>query len=101
MTEDTKAQQTGPLSDHDRLQLHQLRLIEWMEARIATEQKRGSGKISPDQQTPPVPLPERWELMRDVKLYSWQEECITSWFNAGQRGTAKVVTGGGKNLLAR
>ena len=100
MTEDTKAQPMGPLSDHDRLQLHQLRLIEWMEARITAEQKRGSSKVTPDQQAPPTLLPERWQLMRDVKLYSWQEECIESWFNAGQRGTAKVVTGGGKTLLA-
>jgi len=100
MTEETKARPAGTLSDQERLQLHQLRLIEWIEARAAAEQKRAVGKETLAPQTSRIPIPSRWELVRDVELYSWQEECIESWFNAGQRGTVKVVTGGGKTLLA-
>lgn len=101
MTENTPRPPEPSLSDDDRLRLQQLRLMEWMETRTAAETKR---RIDRDDKgsAPAIPdaLPERWELTRGVNLYSWQEDCIRSWFDAGCRGTVKVVTGGGKTLLA-
>ena len=88
------------LSDPDRLQLHQLRLIEWMDSRISADQNRRARKATSDVVVGPEPVPDRWNLLHNVELYRWQEECIRSWFNAGRRGTVKVVTGGGKTILA-
>ena len=100
MTEDMAPEQPALLADRDRLSLHQLRLLEWMESRTAAEQKKRFNRDTQDAQPLPRTAPEHWALTRDVELYSWQEDCIRSWFDAGQRGTVKVVTGGGKTLLA-
>ena len=83
---------TQYLSRDQRLQLHQLRLFEWMEV----QQPVVVEKLADDGES----LPRRWELTKGVKLYSWQEECIERWFQEKYRGTAKVVTGGGKTILA-
>src|SRR5580658_333073 len=100
MTEDRVQEPVVLLSDRDRLNLHQLRLIEWMESRVAAERKKRSSRGAQDPTPLPQVIPERWALTRDVALYSWQKDCIQSWFDAGHKGTVKVVTGGGKSLLA-
>ena len=82
---------TQYLSSDQRLQLHQLRLFEWMEVQQPTVVE----KLGDDGEN----VPRRWELTKGVKLYSWQEECIERWFQEKHRGTAKVVTGGGKTIL--
>ena len=45
-------------------------------------------------------LPHKWRLTQGVELYQWQDDCVEKWFENQFRGTAKVVTGGGKTLLA-
>src|SRR5580658_4944751 len=100
MTDDNANPPDSSLSDQDRLQLQQLRLIEWIENRAAADQKKRTDKEIKEAGAPPDPLPEMWKLTRGVELYSWQEDCIRSWFDAGRRGTVKVVTGGGKTVLA-
>jgi superfamily II DNA or RNA helicase len=100
MTEDSARDQAPILADRDRLNLHQLRLLEWMESRTSAEQKKRLDKDGQKAEPVARATPESWVLTRGVELYSWQEDCIRSWFNAGRRGTVKVVTGGGKTLLA-
>ena len=100
MTEDTARDQAPILADRDRLNLHQLRLLEWMESRTSAEQKKRLDRDAQSADPIARAAPDRWALTRDVDLYSWQDDCIRSWFEAGQRGTVKVVTGGGKTLLA-
>jgi superfamily II DNA or RNA helicase len=39
-------------------------------------------------------------LIQGIDPYPWQKECIRRWFDNKYRGTVKVVTGGGKTLLA-
>lgn len=36
----------------------------------------------------------------DLSLYSWQHECLKSWWDNGGKGIIKVVTGAGKTILA-
>ena len=85
------------LSNPDRLQLHQLRLIEWMDnSRISANRNKRDGEKTSNTLIQPLTVPDRWKLLQNVKLYSWQEDCIHSWFDAGHKGTVKVVTGGGK-----
>lgn len=45
-------------------------------------------------------LPERWNLLRNVSLYPWQQRAADAWLRAGCRGIIKVVTGAGKTMLA-
>lgn len=79
----------------DHLLLHQLRLLEWMDAKYSNEE------VGMEECVPAVPaLPTKWHLTKDVTLYQWQKECINSWFGNSTRGTVKVVTGGGKTMLA-
>ena len=81
--------------DREALELHQLRLMEWM---ATTGRKRfGNEPRAADDQSPPPPV---WKLTQGVKRYAWQDDCITKWLEQGGRGTVKVVTGGGKTLLA-
>lgn len=83
----------------DRLQLHQLRLLEWMDANSNKKDSPSDvGKAEQDK-LGCEPIPEQWKLTRDISLYNWQQECVANWFKAGQRGTVKVVTGAGKTLL--
>jgi superfamily II DNA or RNA helicase len=78
------------------LELHQLRLLEWM---VNTGEKRDADNKSDDQEEPAL-LPEKWRLTEGIEPYKWQQDCIEKWFENGGRGTVKVVTGGGKTLLA-
>lgn len=99
MMEQFQASQELSLSDEERLRLQQLRLLEWIENRQAAAQHPSATQVDSPQPELKAP-PERWELTRDVDLYEWQQECVRAWFDAGARGTVKVVTGGGKTLLA-
>lgn len=85
------------LKTEERLILHQLRLLEWLDAR--SERKKDQGTQDGEQSTG-VAIPRRWTLTQGVTLYEWQEECLRKWFDTNCRGTVKVVTGGGKTLLA-
>ena len=82
---------TQYLSKDQRLELHQLRLFDWMDA----QQPKVVENLGDDGEN----VPRRWELTKGVKLYSWQEQCIERWFQEECKGTAKVVTGGGKTIL--
>jgi len=96
LCEDCDLNDTNIFSPGDRLQIHQLRLLEWLDA------KPGNKEEGREEDVPaaPVPPPAKWVLAKNVKLYPWQEECINSWFENEGRGTVKVATGGGKTILA-
>lgn len=85
------------LGSQERLILHQLRLLEWLDAR--SERKKDQGAPN-GEQVEGTAIPRRWILTQGVALYAWQEECLKKWFEAECKGTVKVVTGGGKTLLA-
>ena len=90
----------GPvLSKEQRLTLHQLRLLEWLEEQAGRAMEEPEAEEGETAELPTA-LPERWDLTQGVTLYDWQADCLQRWFDAGGRGTAKVVTGGGKTLLA-
>lgn len=90
--------ETLHLTTEQRLLLHQLRLLEWMQEQERKES--ASVSLAPNKADEEDALiPARWELTRGVNLYPWQTECIERWFRAGRLGTVKVVTGGGKTLL--
>jgi superfamily II DNA or RNA helicase len=38
--------------------------------------------------------------MPNIRLYPWQEDCLSKWFENGARGIVRVATGAGKTLLA-
>lgn len=85
-------------SKDQRLLLHQLRLLEWMQTQERkTEVSALPAPKEADEEDASVPA--RWQLTRGVELYAWQTACIERWFQAGNRGTVKVVTGGGKTVL--
>jgi len=44
-------------------------------------------------------LPEKWKMLKKIKLRAWQKEVVDIWFKK-KRGTIKVVTGAGKTILA-
>jgi superfamily II DNA or RNA helicase len=86
-------------SKDDRLRLHQLRLLEWMdteqqkkEAAPADASKEQAGSVY-------TAVPEQWQLTKGVSLYDWQKDCIDKWLQAVHRGPVKVVTGAGKTIL--
>lgn len=81
--------------DREALELHQLRLLEWM---ATTGRKRFSDELSALEDLP-RPMPTVWKLTQGIKRYAWQDDCIRTWQEHGGRGTVKVVTGGGKTLL--
>ena len=99
MTDETPEQVEIPFGPNEALKLHQLRLLEWM---ATTGRKRFvDDDIVLDAGTKPsVMLPEKWLLTKGVSPYEWQEKCVAKWFANKGRGTVKVVTGGGKTLLA-
>lgn len=84
-------------SDEEALKLHQLRLLEWM---VTAERKRsvadvqyGTLQLNTDE------IPAQWRLAKGIEPHAWQQDFIDKWFKKG-RGTAKIVTGAGKTLLA-
>ena len=97
MNNNKKEKNERIFTESDQLMLHQLRLMEWLDSNIEAQAK---GKAVVDTETKAISLPEKWQLTKGIQLYPWQEQCIDKWFDAGGRGTVKVVTGGGKTLLA-
>jgi superfamily II DNA or RNA helicase len=95
MTQENSKDKMNVFNPEDHLLLHQLRLLEWIDAKNSNEE----GEREEVQIAAPV-LPDRWHLTKDVTLYPWQKECVDSWFGNDTRGTVKVVTGGGKTILA-
>ncbi|MCB1066193.1 MAG: DEAD/DEAH box helicase [Verrucomicrobiae bacterium] len=93
MTEDPNEPAPEAFGDAERLTLHQLRILEWKAER---EARAADTKVE-DEATE---LPQNWELTRGINLFDWQSQAIDKWFAEGHRGTMKVVTGGGKTLLA-
>ncbi len=83
--------------DGERLLMHQLRLLEWQASPIGNRQEQKRESAVKDQSSA---IPEKWWLTKGIHLYDWQRECIERWFGGDCRGTVKVVTGGGKTLLA-
>ncbi|HEV2153004.1 DEAD/DEAH box helicase [Bradyrhizobium sp.] len=85
------------LSEPEQLQLLQLeQLSSW-----SSRQPKPEDEVSSDRKSQKVEeLPTDWALLRDIKLYDWQEAAVQQWFAAGKRGIIKVVTGAGKTLLA-
>jgi superfamily II DNA or RNA helicase len=88
-----------PFHSEERLMLHQLRLLEWM---ATTGCKRFVAESVDAEKVTEVStaVPVIWKLTQGVSPYAWQEECIGKWREHGGQGTVKVVTGGGKTLLA-
>ncbi len=84
--------------DADRLALHQLRILQWQSDQAAKKMAADSPAVDLDPGSDEIP--KRWQLTRGVDLYDWQKDCVDRWFKEGHRGTIKVVTGGGKTLLA-
>lgn len=97
--EDKHEQFEIPFNSGEQLALHQLRLLEWM---ATTGRKRFIEEDTEVHEVAKQPsvLPEKWELTRGIDPYDWQQQCIDKWFATKGRGTVKVVTGGGKTLLA-
>jgi len=81
----------------ERLNLHQLRLLEWHDGDAVGHRGRKADPIKEEQVSA---IPDKWCLTRGINLYGWQKECIGRWFAGGCKGTVKVVTGGGKTTLA-
>ncbi len=84
--------------DAERLMLHQLRLLEWLDSR--TDRAGGVVQAEAVVTPPSTAIPDEWRLTHGIDLYDWQKDCIERWFSAKGRGTVKVVTGAGKTLLA-
>lgn len=93
----TKTHRASYLSSEDHLTLHQLKLLEWLDSKKPEDEKDLREQIlSVDRAQA---MPDKWQLTRGIKLYDWQNECISKWLEQ-KRGTIKVVTGAGKTVLA-
>lgn len=99
MADESKDTFEIPFYSQQQLMLHQLRLLEWM---ATTGRKRFFDQdLAPeDAKTIFSVVPEQWILTKGVEPYDWQQKCIENWFANNGKGTVKVVTGGGKTLLA-
>jgi superfamily II DNA or RNA helicase len=98
--EDTRNTRMDPDSlfgDTEELHLHQLRLLEWM---VTAGRKRFMEDAQPAARREPGGIPDAWKLTKGIEPHAWQHECIAKWRKRKGRGTAKVVTGAGKTLLA-
>ena len=96
LCEDCAQNYTNIFSPEDRLQLHQLRLLEGLDDKTGNKEEGREEDVLAASVLPPA----KWFLAKNVTLYPWQEECINSWFENKTRGTVKVATGGGKTILA-
>jgi superfamily II DNA or RNA helicase len=84
------------LTSDERLQLQQLRLLDWCERARGSEMTEVV-EAEEETTTPPAEL---WNLTGELELREWQISAVDSWFAAGRRGTIKVVTGAGKTVAA-
>ena len=82
----------------ERLTLHQLRLLELWKA--STERKKLADGAEAELSSEVAAIPSTWNLTKGVKPHPWQEDCILKWRKKKGHGTVKVVTGGGKTMLA-
>ena len=96
MNSETREVPLVPFGDAESLLLHQLRLLEWM----ATTGRKRLETDDRETSTGPTPIPKSWQLTKGITAYKWQNDCVNKWFDHDGRGTVKVVTGGGKTLLA-
>jgi superfamily II DNA or RNA helicase len=81
------------LTDEERLLRHNLETRKyWSEKDLELTE----GRVRPYHRTI---IPPAWEMTKGIKLYDWQEECVSRWLQ-DRRGTIKVVTGAGKTVLA-
>jgi superfamily II DNA or RNA helicase len=85
------------LSASERLLLNQLLTIEYLEEE---EVKDHTVNLKKAKNSQTLSLPDKWKLTKGVELYDWQKQAIGKWFAEGKRGTFKIVTGGGKTILA-
>lgn len=85
------------LSPKEHLILHQLHLLEWLDAKTSSDEQHPNADMEKPENA--KSMPEKWELTKGITLYDWQHSCIEKWFER-QRGTIKVVTGAGKTVLA-
>jgi superfamily II DNA or RNA helicase len=83
--------------EEQELALQQLRLLEWW--RALEDRKKPADEGSLAESRPIVAMPDHWNLTKEIDPHPWQQECILKWSKKG-RGTVKVVTGGGKTMLA-
>ena len=86
------------LTPGDELALQQLLTLDWLARRTPAVPP-----VEPEAETAsrvPTSARTEWTLTGGTALYPWQEDCLQRWFDAGGKGTAKVVTGAGKTLLA-
>jgi len=87
------------LSPKENLLLLQFLIRDYLTSKYPTE--REPNKLdAPERDSKSLALPGKWELTRGIKLYPWQDEAIKKWFAEGKKGTFKIVTGGGKTILA-
>jgi superfamily II DNA or RNA helicase len=83
------------LTPEERLELQQLRLLEWAE-----DSRRSEVADDDVSDAPEARVGDDWRLTADLDLHPWQERAVEAWFAAGRRGTIKVVTGAGKTVAA-
>lgn len=90
-----------PLSDKERLLLQQLQLRAYLETQSPGKSELNYVINEADRHPHSEPeLPEKWQLTKGINLYEWQKDALERWFKEGKKGTFKIVTGGGKTLLA-
>ena len=82
--------------DADALRLHKYRLREWM----AIGRRRSATRPAETEALLPDLTPVKWNLTHGIVPHAWQQQCLTKWMKK-ERGTVKVVTGGGKTFLAQ
>ncbi|HEV2548663.1 MAG TPA: DEAD/DEAH box helicase [Stellaceae bacterium] len=88
------------LTDAEQLQLQQLaQLNHWLQQGRRQDHVRSIDLLQ-SQMPERDHLPTKWNLLREVSLYEWQQRALDQWARAGRRGIIKVVTGAGKTVLA-
>ena len=80
--------------DH-ALRLHNLRSRQL----IAAGRRRAVAPSAEGEEQPSDSIPSHWKMTQGVQPHTWQQQCVAKWMQK-KRGTVKVVTGGGKTLLA-
>ncbi|MGI9459301.1 MAG: DEAD/DEAH box helicase, partial [Pirellulales bacterium] len=96
--DDEIEQNTEVMVASDTLMLHQLRLMEWLDR---SGRRRSKVDEADDRNSEEFgELPPKWQLSKGITPHDWQRECIEAWIENDFRGTVKVVTGGGKTILA-
>jgi superfamily II DNA or RNA helicase len=82
-------------TDDHALRQHQLRTRQL----IAAGRRRAVAASAEGEDQPSDGIPSHWKMTQGVQPHTWQQQCVAKWIQK-KRGTVKVVTGGGKTLLA-